>query len=113
MSQSQRGVGYYRRSTDKQDASIPDQMAWAEQKCACEKVRLIKHFADDAICGDLITRRPGLQEMLAYCEAEARAGRPIDCIVCWKQDRLSRADATHTRHPCPPPRRRSQVSTHQ
>jgi DNA invertase Pin-like site-specific DNA recombinase len=59
-------------------------------------VRLVKNFQDSGISGDKILSRPGLREMIGYCEAEARAGRPIDCIICWKQDRLSRADATHT-----------------
>src|SRR5579871_4547585 len=96
MKDAERGVTYVRKSTDKQEASIPEQMAWAEQVCARDQVRIAKSFEDSAISGDKITQRPGLQEMLQYCEAEAQAGRSVDCIVCWKQDRLSRATATHT-----------------
>jgi hypothetical protein len=66
---TERGVAYYRRSTTKQEASIPEQRDWARKVCRSEHIELVREFSDDGIPGSDIDQRPDLQEMI-------RKGRP-------------------------------------
>jgi DNA invertase Pin-like site-specific DNA recombinase len=91
-----RAVAYYRMSTAQQAASIPEQREWAHRAAAAKGFDLVAEFQDDGIPGSEIERRPGLMRLLAYCEAEARAGRPVDDVICWDADRFSRASSLRT-----------------
>jgi site-specific DNA recombinase len=90
-----RGVLYGRRSSNLQERSIPQQLEWGRGAAPREGVRIAKEFVDDAITGTT-TKRDDFQAMLAFCQAEAKAGRPIDVILMWSTDRFSRADSLET-----------------
>lgn len=91
-----RAVAYYRMSSDKQEASIPQQREWARTACARERVEVLAEFADQGIPGSDIEQRPELQRMLVYCRDQARAGRPVERLVCWDLERFSRASSVRT-----------------
>jgi DNA invertase Pin-like site-specific DNA recombinase len=82
-------------STGKQEASIPDQKAWAKPAARANRVDIVRSFQDDAIAGSEIAKRTGLSELLAYCEAQADRD-PVSAVVVWDADRLSRADSFRT-----------------
>jgi DNA invertase Pin-like site-specific DNA recombinase len=87
-SHSLRAVTYLRKSTDKQEASIPDQRE-AVEKLARQKGYVIIHeYKDEGISGDDTERRAGFLQML---EDAKRLG-DFDCVLCWDQDRFGRFD---------------------
>jgi site-specific DNA recombinase len=86
-----RGVAYYRMSTAKQEASIPEQRAWAHRAAQAHGVEIVAEFQDDGICGDDMTRRKGLAQMLAWC-----ACNDVNAVIVWDPDRLSRSDSIRT-----------------
>jgi DNA invertase Pin-like site-specific DNA recombinase len=86
-----RAVAYYRMSTAKQEASIPEQREWACRAARTHGVELLAEFQDDGIAGDDIRRRTGLAPLLAWC-----AGHDAEAVVVWDADRLSRADSIRT-----------------
>jgi hypothetical protein len=53
------GVAYWRRSTDKQEESIPQQRTGMLPRCQLERVRLVREFQDDA--------KSGPRKQLAVC----------------------------------------------
>jgi DNA invertase Pin-like site-specific DNA recombinase len=83
-------------STDRQEASIPDQQEWARRRCPQENVEVVREFQDAAVPGSEIRGRSGLADLVDYCEAQADRGRPVDAVVCWDTDRFSRADSFRT-----------------
>jgi site-specific DNA recombinase len=90
-----RGVAYYRMSTGQQEASIPEQSDWAQKAAKANAVEIVHQFQDAAIAGGEIEQRAGLMDMLAYCE-NPPGGRPIEALVVWDPDRLSRANSIRT-----------------
>jgi site-specific DNA recombinase len=88
-------VAYYRMSTSGQEASIPEQKEWARRACQKHGVEILHEFEDPGIPGSEIEHRPGLMAMLAFCENPAQ-GPPIEALVVWDADRLSRADSIRT-----------------
>jgi DNA invertase Pin-like site-specific DNA recombinase len=89
-------VAYYRMSTARQETSIAEQKEWAPRACRRHGVEVLKDFEDPGIAGSEIEQRPGLMALVSYCEERARAGRPVECVVCWDPDRFSRADSFRT-----------------
>jgi DNA invertase Pin-like site-specific DNA recombinase len=89
-------VSYYRMSTMGQEASIPEQRQWALRAARANGLQLVAEFRDEGIPGSEIAARPGLTQLLDYCERQARSGRPVGAIVCWDADRLSRASSLRT-----------------
>jgi hypothetical protein len=71
-----RGVGYYRMSTTKQQASIPEQRDWARRAAQTQDVELAAEFQDDSIAGSEIERQPGLAQMLAWCATRLPQNHP-------------------------------------
>jgi DNA invertase Pin-like site-specific DNA recombinase len=82
-------------STDAQEASVPEQKEWAARAAAANALAVAAEFQDDGISGSEVERRPGLMALLAWCESPPD-GRPVDVILCWNADRLSRADSIRT-----------------
>lgn len=79
-------VGYLRRSTDKQEASIAEQRN-AVQKYADEHgYRILRWYTDDGISGDATEKRHDFQKMVA----DASNRRDFQAILCWDQDRFGR-----------------------
>jgi len=59
---SNRTVGYVRRSTDRQEQSIPDQKKALEKYASENGLRILKFYTDDAISGtSTLGRRASLR----------------------------------------------------
>lgn len=82
-------VGYARRSTDKQEQSIPDQKKAIERYCEDNGLTLTKWFVDDAISGTKASNRPAFQEMVA---AAGSAGCDFGLVVVYDVKRFGRLD---------------------
>jgi DNA invertase Pin-like site-specific DNA recombinase len=91
-----RAVAYYRMSTTGQEKSISQQCEWARRAAGKERVEIVREFEDPGIPGSDIDQRPGLQEMLRFCEDRAHCGYPVGTLVVWDMDRLSRASSIRT-----------------
>ncbi|MGC1273439.1 MAG: recombinase family protein [Planctomycetaceae bacterium] len=80
-------VAYYRMSSERQEASIPQQMQAVERYAAENGYRIIRDYRDEGISGDATERRFGFQKMvLDAARGDFRA------ILSWDQDRLGRFD---------------------
>ena len=72
-----RAVGYVRRSTDRQEQSIPDQKRAIERHAAEHGLRLLRFYADDAISGTSTVRRRAFLAMIADAQHRVSQGRQI------------------------------------
>ena len=82
-------VGYLRRSTDRQEQSIPDQRKAIERYAAEHGLELARFFVDDAISGTSATRRPGFQDMVVQAQQERR---PFSFVIVYDVKRFGRLD---------------------
>ena len=82
-------VGYARRSTDRQEQSIPDQQKAVERYCAEHGLRILRWYIDDAISGTRATNRPAFQKMLADAQ---KPGRDFASVVVYDVKRFGRLD---------------------
>jgi DNA invertase Pin-like site-specific DNA recombinase len=89
-------VCYYRMSTDAQEASIPAQRDWAHKAAPREGLCVVHEFEDPGVAGGEVEHRPGLQALLDYCERQFRQGTPVEAVLVWDPDRLSRASSLKT-----------------
>jgi DNA invertase Pin-like site-specific DNA recombinase len=87
--QSNRAVGYVRRSTDRQEQSIPDQKKAIEAYASEQNLRLIKFYTDDAITGTSTFRRKAFQQMIRDATGSARR---FDKIIVYDIKRFGRID---------------------
>ena len=67
-----RAVGYVRRSTDRQEQSIPDQKSALEAYSAEHGLRLGKFYVDDAVSGTSSVGRRAFQQMIQAAQSTAR-----------------------------------------
>jgi site-specific DNA recombinase len=91
-------VAYYRKSNEDEGESVAQQKAWAEAKCPSENIQIVRDFTDQAVAGHDTGRRADFHAMLAFCEEQCRLGTPIECIVIWSPNRLSRSESFETGH---------------
>jgi site-specific DNA recombinase len=85
----QRAVGYVRRSTDRQEQSIPDQKKAIEAYVLEHGLRLGKHYIDDAISGTSTIGRRAFQQMMQDAQRPTRA---FDLIIVYDIKRFGRVD---------------------
>jgi DNA invertase Pin-like site-specific DNA recombinase len=81
-------VAYYRRSTDRQEASIDDQRKAVERYAAEKGYKILRPYVDDGISGDDTAKRDEFRQMLT----DARGG-DFKAILVWDQDRFGRFDS--------------------
>ena len=84
-----RAVGYIRRSTDRQEQSIPDQKKALEKYAAEHGLRLAKFYVDDAISGTSTLGRRAFLQMID--DAQSPNCR-FDIIVVYDVKRFGRVD---------------------
>jgi hypothetical protein len=93
------GVGYWRYSSDAQDAkSIAQQKTSMRPKAQAERVNLLKEFEDAAISGANTAKRDDFHRMVEFCQERQKQGKPIRVLVIFNTSRLSRADSHETGH---------------
>jgi DNA invertase Pin-like site-specific DNA recombinase len=96
MGESIRTAAYFRMSDPTQETSIPEQQEWLAGARVREGLEVVGEFADPEIPGDEIMRRPGLQDLIAFCQREHDAGRTVEALACWGFERFSRANSYRT-----------------
>lgn len=80
-------VLYLRMSTDKQDASIPQQRDALKRHAKRHGHKIVGEYLDEGISGDETHKRQGFQKMIA----DAKRGG-FERILCFDQDRFGRFD---------------------
>lgn len=83
-----RTVLYLRMSTDKQEASIPQQRDALVAFAGKQGHEIVGEYVDEGISGDATHKRKGFQAMIR----DAAAGG-FDRILCWDQSRFGRFDS--------------------
>ena len=87
--QNRQAVGYIRRSTDRQEQSIPDQKKAIEAYTAEHDLSLVKFYIDDAISGTSTLGRQAFQQMIKDAQ---KTGRSFDKIIVYDVKRFGRID---------------------
>jgi site-specific DNA recombinase len=82
-------VAYYRMSSDRQEASVPEQRAAVQAYAAKHHFQIVREYEDLGISGDDTEARKGFQAMLR----DAKEQGDFQAILCWDQDRFGRFDA--------------------
>jgi DNA invertase Pin-like site-specific DNA recombinase len=96
---AQPAVAYLRRSTDRQEQSIPDQRRAIELFAAERGLVLDRYYCDDAISGTSTTRRKAFLEMVA--DAQATSPPPFGHVIAYDVKRFGRVgndEAGYYRH---------------
>ena len=84
-----KAVGYIRRSTDKQDASLQDQRTAIEQYAKANGYEILRLYEDDAVSGTSVNGRRQFLEMIDT----AQNGASYRVILVWDVKRFSRGDS--------------------
>src|SRR5262245_14420182 len=81
-------VAYFRMSSDKQEASIPEQREVVERYAKANDYKLIREYADEGISGDRTEKRKDFQRMIVD------AGRAkFRAILVYDSSRFGRFDS--------------------
>jgi len=83
-----RTVLYLRMSTDRQEASIPQQRDALVAFAVKQGHEIVGEYVDEGISGDATHKRKGFQAMI-----RSAAGGGFDRILCWDQSRFGRFDS--------------------
>jgi DNA invertase Pin-like site-specific DNA recombinase len=75
-------------STDKQDASIPEQRKAVHELAVKEGYEILREYSDHGISGDATEKRQGFLAM----SRDATEKRDFPVVLCWDQDRFGRFD---------------------
>ncbi len=86
---SKTAVGYVRRSTDRQEQSIPDQKRAIERFAGERQLNLSRFYVDDAISGTSSLQRKAFQELIADAQKKDCA---FSFIVVYDVKRFGRVD---------------------
>ncbi len=97
-SPSKVAVGYLRRSTDRQEQSLPDQKKAIELYADENGFDLRHFFVDDAISGTSALRRPGFQEMVSQAQQESSSFSYVIVYDVKRFGRLDNDEAGYYRH---------------
>lgn len=84
-----RAVGYLRRSTDRQEQSIPDQQRAVEQYAKQHDLKLLRCYIDDAISGTSTIGRRSFQQMIADAASPAC---DFSVVIVYDVKRFGRID---------------------
>src|SRR5262245_31318857 len=82
-------VGYLRRSTDRQEQSIPDQKKAVEQYAAEHNLRILRFYIDDAISGTSVAGRKAFQQLIADAQ---HPGCEFGFVIVYDVKRFGRVD---------------------
>ena len=78
-----RAAAYVRMSSDKQEASIPEQEAAIRQYAPKHGYQIVRWYKDEGISGDDTEKRLGFKQMLH----DATHSGGFEVIIVWDQDR--------------------------
>lgn len=84
-------VGYLRRSTDRQEQSIPDQRRAIERFAEERGLAVERWYTDDAISGTSVAGRKAFQEMIADAQ-KPPGSRPWRTVIVYDVKRFGRVD---------------------
>lgn len=94
-------VGYLRRSTDRQEQSIPDQRRAIERYAAEHGIRVLRWYTDDAVSGTSTVGRRAFQALMADAQRASVDAPRFSIVVVYDVKRFGRVDndeAGHYRH---------------
>jgi hypothetical protein len=83
-------------SSSPQEKSIPQQQAEMRPKAKLADIEIVREFEDRAISGGGMAKRDAFLDLVAYCEAQHREGKPLAAVVCYDTARFSRATSIKT-----------------
>lgn len=97
-SDSRVAVGYLRRSTDRQEQSIPDQRKAIERYAQEHQLRIQQYYIDDAISGASTTGRKAFQRMMADATSGVSRFQTIVVYDVKRFGRVGNDEAGYYRH---------------